>query len=206
LLQPDLPKRLDSWERPQRRRSIGRIQCKKELPPIGADLLGQGIALGFPRRQAVFREAAGVAVEPTGRHPIVQPCTCTSGDTIEGLSEGFPDTFEPVQHLNRGQDVGRVGALATTRFEQPVLAEQRQHQVKDEQFSLAGNQPGTKLTQYRGVKARVGQFKGKRMSGSQGALLLPSPLRTGRAPLNASGSSKPYAIRRSAPVTLGRLS
>ena len=36
-----------------------------------------------------------------------------------------------------GQDMRRVGALAAFRFEEPLLATQRQHRLEQEEFGMA---------------------------------------------------------------------
>jgi putative methionine-R-sulfoxide reductase with GAF domain len=71
----------------------------------------------------------------------------------------------------------------------------------DGNFSADDEQALAELAEHTEVEAGIAQFQSQQLSGSQGALLLPSPLRTGRAPLNASGSSKPYVVRRSIPAT-----
>ncbi len=90
-------------------------------------------------------------------------------------------------------------------MEQTTASGDRQNSIKQSSFRIMVEQAGAKLAQDRVIEAKVDQLQAEQVSGSQGALLLPRPLRTGRAPLNASGSSKPYAVRRSAPVTLGQL-
>jgi hypothetical protein len=121
-----------------------------------------------------------------------------------GRLERLADQFQAAQVLHRRQHMGRVGALSTTALEQAAVAKEREHGFKEQLLHLPRDQATAKFTQDRAIEAGIGQLQTEGMSGSRGAFRLPSPLRTGRAPLNASGSSKPYAVRRSAPLTVGQ--
>ena len=118
------------------------------------------------------------------------------------MAHRLAEQFEAVERMNRGQNMGRIGALSTTSLDQALVAQEGQQRVEEEPFSLARDQSSAELTQDRGIKARILKREGEGMSGSQGAFRFPSPLRTGRAPLNASGSSKPYAARINAPFSV----
>ncbi len=97
-----------------------------------------------------------------------------------------------------------VRALGSTGLDQAAHFAGREQRIKEPVLAPSAEQALAKIVQERMVEARIGQFEAEGMSGSQGAFRLPSPLRTGRAPLNASGSSKPYAARISAPLTVER--
>ncbi len=90
--------------------------------------------------------------------------------------------------------MGGVGPLRPTGFDEAARFAGRQECIQEALRSIVVYQPLTKIMQQGDIEARIGQFEAKGMSGSQGTLLLPSPLRTGRAPLNASGSSKPFEV------------
>jgi hypothetical protein len=120
------------------------------------------------------------------------------------MTERLANDFQPVERTHRSKDMGRIRALTATSTEQPSLSAGGEEGLKQEVLGIALNEACTELAQHRGVKTSILKWEGKQVSDSQGALLLPSLLRTGRAPLSASGSSKPYAARMSAPLTVGR--
>jgi hypothetical protein len=94
--------------------------------------------------------------------------------------------------------------LRATSFDQTSCLAEGQECIKQALGSIIDQEALTKIVEQGEVEAGIGEVKTESMSDSQGALLLPSLLRTGRAPLSASGSSKPYAARMSAPLTVGR--
>src|SRR3954452_2438427 len=110
------------------------------------------------------------------------------------MAQSLAEQFEAVEGMKRGQNMGRIGSLSTTSLDQALIAQEGEQGVEEEAFSVALNQTSAELAQHRGIKAGILKRQGKGMSDSQEALLLPSLLRTGRAPLSASGSSKPDAV------------
>jgi hypothetical protein len=64
------------------------------------------------------------------------------------LAESFAYTLETIQHLNRREDMGRVGPLAPTGFKQAKGPKLGEHQVEEQELSLAAHEAGAKLAQH----------------------------------------------------------
>ena len=120
------------------------------------------------------------------------------------MPERGSDAFTSVERADCRQHMGGISALRAAGAQQASVAKGIEERLEEEMVSLSLEEAGAKLAEDGGVEAGMVEGQSQKVSGSRGAFRLPSPLRTGRAPLNASGSSKPYAVRMSAPLTQGR--
>jgi hypothetical protein len=86
-----------------------------------------------------------------------------SGDSkhIEGVAQCFRDILNAVQGADGGQDMGGIGALLATCFEQPFVSQEVNDGVKEQSFGIVGKQAVTKFTQDREIKARIIQRQSK---------------------------------------------
>jgi hypothetical protein len=75
------------------------------------------------------------------------------------LPHRLADTFQPVEGAHRRQYVGRVGTLAPASFEQTDGFEAGYHSVKQLHLRSTLHESRAKLTQYRGIKTRISEFK-----------------------------------------------
>jgi hypothetical protein len=66
----------------------------------------------------VVFNAAAIPVKPFGRCLGPQPVRDDDSETVEGVTEGLADEFQPVEDPNGCQHMRRVGALAPTGLEQ----------------------------------------------------------------------------------------
>lgn len=80
---------------------------------------------------------------------------------IECVAQGFANTFEPVEHVDGGQDMRGIGALAAFGLDQPLVFEQQEQVLEVPLFGATGQEAGTKLALYRGIKTGVGQLEGQ---------------------------------------------
>src|SRR6266487_3108396 len=79
------------------------------------------------------------------------------------MTQRFADTFEPIKGHNGGEDMGRVGTLFATRFEETLLAQEDQQRLKQLHLSPSYKEATAKLAEHRGVKARIIQFQRQRI-------------------------------------------
>ena len=89
-------------------------------------------------------------MQPVGRH---------HGHFVQGGPHRLADPLEPIEHADRGQDMGRVGALPAPRSDQPEFAASVQEGVQELLFGLARDQAGAELAQDGVIEAGVGQFQ-----------------------------------------------
>lgn len=71
---------------------------------------------------------------------------------MQSLAHGFPHTFQAIESLDGGQDMGRVRPLLAPGLQQPGLPKSAKHQFEQGRFSLTNQQPGTKLAEDGGIK------------------------------------------------------
>ena len=67
--------------------------------------------------------------------------------------------FQSVQRAHRGDDVGRIGALPTTGFEQVSSFEEVEHLFEKQFFGTSIEQACSKVAQDGKVKPRIIQFE-----------------------------------------------
>jgi len=161
LLQPPLPPRLEGREFPEPDGCGRIIDGPQHLAAGRADWLGQGRAGGPLRREARVRKARAIAVAPPRRAPGWPPGRRGGGPPGEGMAQCLPDARQPMEGLASGQDMGRVGALAALRCEEPLLAQPRQHRLDQQECGLACEQALAELAQHRGSEARLGPRQGQ---------------------------------------------
>jgi hypothetical protein len=88
-----------------------------------------------------------------------RPIWGDDGETVQGVAEGLADEFQPVQHPKGRDDMGGIGALASTCLEEAALTHPGQQRFKQELFRLPRDPPGPELPQHGVVEARVGQLE-----------------------------------------------
>ena len=71
------------------------------------------------------------------------------------MTQGFAKQFQPVEGVKRSQHMRGIGALPTTRLHQALLPQEGQERIEEEFLGLAVDEAATKLTEDRGIKARV---------------------------------------------------
>jgi hypothetical protein len=71
-----------------------------------------------------------------------------------GPPQGLPDTGQPLEHPDGGEDLRRVGALPASGLPQALLAQACEERLKPHVRGLAGDQAGAKLAQHGGIQAR----------------------------------------------------
>ncbi len=110
---------------------------------------------GLAVREAVRFTAVGVALKPVLGHPAEQPVRSHDGQAIQGSAQGFPNQFEAVEIANGGKHMRRIGALRAPRFDETEVTDQVQEGVQEQALGATVQQTRTKLTQDRGVVARM---------------------------------------------------
>ena len=94
----------------------------------------------------------GQRLQPVGRH---------HGQVVQGGPHRLADPLEPIEHADRGQDMGRVGALPAPLADQAEFAASFQEGVEELLFGLAVDQAGAELAEHGVVEAGIGQFQGE---------------------------------------------
>ena len=87
---------------------------------IRPDLFAQGGARHFAFGEAVFLDPDRVTFEPLRRRDTGQPVRRHRGHAVRGRAQGL-HVLEPVEGTDRGQNVGGIGALLATGFQQAAL-------------------------------------------------------------------------------------
>jgi hypothetical protein len=101
--------------RAQPGRGEASVDSRKQLPPIGADLLRQCLSLRRLFGQPVFLDPALVALMPLRWHLAAQPVGCHNRQVIEGCSQPFSRTLQSIDGANGLQHMRRGGALLASR-------------------------------------------------------------------------------------------
>jgi hypothetical protein len=71
--------------------------------------------------------------------------------------------FQAVEGAHGGQDMGRIGTLVPTRFEQPMSVELREHRLKEQLRALPSQQAGAKFAQDGESKTGMAEFSIQRV-------------------------------------------
>ena len=115
---PGVAQRGDARELPHALGHLGRVEDVEQDKPILPHRLGVGVAVGLPLRQARILDPLAIALVPLkGRQPL-QPGGGDRRQLVESGPQRLCHQFQPVEHPDRRQDMGRVGALLATGFEQ----------------------------------------------------------------------------------------
>ena len=86
-----------------------------------------------------------------------QPLRCRRGQGFQRRPQGLTDHLEAVEVPHRGHDMGRVGALAAPRFDQPQLHQPIQEHLKGHALQVMSDQSGPKLRQHAEIEAWIRQ-------------------------------------------------
>ena len=89
-------------------------------------------------------------MQPVGRH---------HGQVVQGGPHRLADPLQPIEHADRGQDMGRVGALPAPLADQAEFPASFQEGVQELLFGLAVDQAGAELAEHGVVEAGIGQFQ-----------------------------------------------
>ncbi len=98
------------------------------------------------------------------------------------------------------QDMGRIRTRPATGFEQPRLPPALQEGLKQQLLGAPGHQAAAKLTQHRGIKARVLQGQGQQVFPVQ-----PAAHRVGRLHIRQPFGKLQHRHHRQPPGRFGRL-
>ena len=123
--QPHLPQALDGGPLPPPGGRGRRVDGPQPWGAVRANWLGQRLAGGPLRRQALFRQPPALTLEPRRRSPGWQPRWRGGGQPVQRRAERGADALEAIESWDSGQDMRRVGALAALRFAEPLRATQR---------------------------------------------------------------------------------
>src|SRR5438046_954389 len=74
-----------------------------------------------------------------------------------GRPQGLTNHLEAVEVPDCGHDMGRVGALAAPRCDQPQLHQPIQEYLEGHALQVMSNQSGPKLRQHAEIEARIRQ-------------------------------------------------
>ena len=69
----------------------------------------------------------------------------SAGETVEGVTEGLADQFQPIEDTDGRQDMRGGRALTTAPFQEATLAHLRQEGVEPQEFRLPSEEPGPEL-------------------------------------------------------------
>ena len=103
LLHPDLPQPLDGRNLTQPRGCGIGIDGRKQLVTIGADPLGQSLALLLTFRQAVLINSRPVTLDPFDTYLRLQPFRRHDRQRVQCLAQGRPDLLQAIEHPNGSQ-------------------------------------------------------------------------------------------------------
>ena len=81
--------------------------------------------------------------------------------TVEGRAQRLSSLPQPIAHSHSCQDMGRIGPLTSSGFEQFTLPESLDQRIQQPQFRTTCHEPGTALTEHSVMKARVCQCEAK---------------------------------------------
>jgi hypothetical protein len=90
---------------------------------------------------------------------LKQPDRSHDRQGFERVAHRLSHTFQAIERADGGQKMGRIGALAPTRFQQPLRFKLVEHRLKEELLSSLGQQARPKLAQDREIKARISQLQ-----------------------------------------------
>lgn len=103
------------------------LEGSRQSPPILTHLMQELLTLGRTRRQAIFLGPMPIALQPLWLDLAPQPIRRNNGQDIESMAQRFHHTFGSIERSYLCQHMGRVGSLATMRFEPATFFAQRQH-------------------------------------------------------------------------------
>ena len=136
---------------------------RQEVTPIGRDPRGEGGARGEPRREAILPEPPTVAGAPLVRDPPWEPRGRDRGGRSQGVARRLPDQRQAVAHLDRGQDVRRIGPLPPARPDEALLAQRGEQGLEEPGLHPVLDQARAELAQDRGIEAGVLQGQAERV-------------------------------------------
>ncbi len=84
-----------------------------------------------------------------------QPVRHDEGQTVECVAHGRADTLQAIERAHRGQNMGRIAALAAASAQQSVVTELHEQGVEEHFLGAASHQSGTELAEHRGIEAGV---------------------------------------------------
>jgi hypothetical protein len=116
-----------------------RVQRLQQSTAIGPDRRRQRLTAYCRFGEVFVLDAGAIAVEPRQRHLGAQPIRGDHRQTIQGMAQGVARALQPVQDPNGRQDMGRVGALASTGLEQSACTQLGQQGVAQELFCMPGH-------------------------------------------------------------------
>ena len=141
----------------------GRIERREEEEAVRTNLEGERLPRLSAPGQAVFLDAARVALEPSRRRNRAQPVRHDRGQVVEGGAQRLADQLEEMQVVHGGQHMGAVGPLLAARLDQATGLEALEHPVEQQMLGVAGHQPRPELGQHAEVETRVGQLEPERV-------------------------------------------
>src|SRR5450755_660054 len=161
LLRPQSAQYDHRWYLRQPGFLLCRIDCRQQLLAIGCDHPRQVLAGSFRFGQMVVFRSTAVTLIPLRWRKGPKPIGSHHGKLIQCGAQRLHDTFQPIEGADGGHYMSRIGALATTRFDQVEFFEAVEQRVQQQQFGVSRNQAGAKLAQHGVVKTRIGELQGQ---------------------------------------------
>jgi hypothetical protein len=109
--------------------------------------------------QSPLIDAGRVTPDLFGVNVSGQPGGCGRGQGLQRRAQRLADHLEAVEITHRGQHMGGIRALPTTRLDQSCLDQPVQQHVQRHTLQVMGDQPAAELRQHREVEPVVGQLQ-----------------------------------------------
>ena len=113
------------------------------------------LAFGLVSGQARVLNTLAIALIPRQGGHVLQPLGRDRGHGVQRGAEGFCDEFEPVEHADGSEHMGRIGALVPTGCQEPCATAPFQHLVQQAFLGLTSQQPIAEFAEDGKVEARV---------------------------------------------------
>jgi len=163
MLPPHRPEDLHRWPPPPVVRGRVGPQPLQQGIPVHPALQGEGSAFARLLRKASDLGAGPVALIPRDWHVLVDPRGVDLAELVEGVPEGFLDTFQGVETTDRRQDMGGVGPWGPAWLDPSVGFTGGQEGVQEPLSGLMGQQTCAKIVEEGEVEAGVVQVQAQRL-------------------------------------------
>src|SRR5260370_21956919 len=111
----------------------------------GPDGFDRGGAFGFCFGEPILLHAMGIALIPVVWSKGTQPLWGNVGQGVEGCAHRLANAHHPVDRSYRCQDMGGIGALATSGFDESPFLEAGEQRFEYLILHLPFNPPRAKL-------------------------------------------------------------
>src|SRR6266581_492140 len=159
LIHPGLPQGLNRRKLAQGRRSRWLVESVEQPGAICSDQLSIGFTRLAPSGQPRIFNAGTIAIKPLWCGVFTEPLWRTASKGIECRTHHLPNTFEPIEGPDSRQDMGRVGSLFASCFQQTLCFKALQHGFQQQHLCRSCEQTSPKFREHREIKSRICQIQ-----------------------------------------------